>query len=62
MGKIVNLRRMRKHKAREAAAAEADANRMMHGVPKHARNSAKAQSVKEKHDLDSRRLDSKRPD
>lgn len=62
MAGIVNLRRARKRKTREAAAAEADANRVLHGAPKHARNSAKAQSVKEKHDLDSRRLDGKAPD
>ncbi len=62
MADIVNLRRARKRKAREAAAAEADANRILHGAPKHARNSAKVQSAKEKRDLDSRRLDRKAPD
>jgi hypothetical protein len=61
MAEIVNLRRARKRKAREAAAAEAGANRILHGAPKHARNSAKALSAKEKHDLDSRRLDRKAP-
>jgi len=62
MAEIVNLRRARKRKARDAAAAEADSNRTLHGVAKHARDSAKAQSGKEKHDLDSRRLDPKRSD
>lgn len=62
MAEIVNLRRMRKRKMREAAAAEAGANRILHGTPKRARNSAKAQSTRENHDLDSRRLDRKEPD
>ncbi len=31
MGKVVNLRQARKAKARERAAAEADANRVLHG-------------------------------
>lgn len=62
MADIVSLRRARKRKTREAAAAEADANRVLHGAPKHARNSAKAQSNRENRDLDSRRLDGKAPD
>ena len=62
MGDIVNLRRTRKRKAREAEAAEADTNRILHGTAKHARNSAKAQSAREKHDLDSRRLEPKGSD
>jgi hypothetical protein len=56
MGEIVNLRRLRKRQAREAAAAEAAANRILHGAPKQARNSAKAQSAREKRDLDSHKL------
>lgn len=62
MGDIVNLRRARKRKAHQTAAAEADANRILHGTPKHARNSARTQSAREKRDLDSRRLDAKDPD
>lgn len=62
MAEIVNLRRARKRQARDAAAADADANRVLHGAPKHARNSAKIQSAKEKHGLDSRKLDPKASD
>lgn len=62
MAEIVNLRRTRKRKAREAAAAQADTNRILHGTPKHARNSAKVQSAKENRDLDTRRLDRKDAD
>lgn len=61
MGDIVNLRRTRKGKSREAAASEANANRILHGTPKHRREAAKAKSAKEKHDLDSRKLDGKEP-
>lgn len=62
MAEIVNLRRARKRKAREAVAVDAAANRILHGAPKHARNSAEAQSSKEKRDLDSRRLETKESD
>ena len=57
MGDLVNLRRARKHKARENQQAAASANRSLHGLPKHEREAAKARAAKEKRDLDARRLD-----
>jgi len=61
MGEIVNLRRARKAKARTKAAAQADANRTKHGVPKRERDLAKARAEEAKHDLAARKLD-KNPD
>jgi len=57
MAEIVNLRRVRKGKARDAKAAEADANRIKHGTPKSVRDLAKAQADKEAHDTDAHKLD-----
>jgi Domain of unknown function (DUF4169) len=59
MADLINLRRARKTKAREAAAKTAEANRTLRGVPKAARNIAKARSAAEKRDLDARRLQPK---
>ncbi len=57
MAEIVNLRRMRKAKARAEKSAEADANRAKHGVAKPVRDLAKARAEKAAHDLDARKLD-----
>ncbi len=57
MAEIVNLRRARKAKARDAKTAEADANRVQHGVAKAVRDLAKARAEKDKHDVDARKLD-----
>jgi Domain of unknown function (DUF4169) len=57
MAEIVNLRRARKAKARDAKAAEADANRTKHGVPKPVRDLAKARAEKDARDADARKLD-----
>jgi len=57
MAEIVNLRRARKGKARDAKAAEADANRAKHGVAKPVRELAKARSAKEKRAVDAHKLD-----
>ena len=57
MGEIVNLRRVRKAKARTEAAAQADANRAKHGVRREKRNLAKAEAAKTAHDLAARKLD-----
>lgn len=57
MGNVVNLRRARKHKARETAETTASVNRSLHGLPKHERKATKARAAKEKRDLDARRLD-----
>ncbi len=57
MGEIVNLRGVRKAKARTEASAQAEANRTKHGVAKHERDLAKAQAKKLGRDLESRKLD-----
>jgi hypothetical protein len=57
MAEIVNLRRARKAKARDAKAAEADANRIQHGVAKPVRALAKARAEKQARDTDAHKLD-----
>jgi len=57
MAEIVNLRRARKAKARDAKAAEADANRTKHGIAKPVRDLAKARAEKDKRAADARKLD-----
>jgi hypothetical protein len=52
MADIVNLRRARKQKAKAEQNKTADANRVIHGTPKSLRDLAKAQTDKEKRDLD----------
>jgi hypothetical protein len=59
MAEMINLRRVRKAKARAAKAAESDASRASHGVAKRERDLAKARAEKEEHDLTSRKLDDK---
>ncbi|MEJ0026851.1 MAG: DUF4169 family protein [Rhizomicrobium sp.] len=54
---IVNLRRARKAKARDAKAAEADANRTKHGIAKPVRDLAKARAEKDKRAADAHKLD-----
>jgi len=57
MAEIVNLRRARKAKARDAKAAEADANRTKHGIAKPVRDLAKARAEKDKRTADAHKLD-----
>ena len=57
MAEIVNLRRARKAKARDEKAKAADANRTLHGTPKHLRNLAKARSEKAARELDAHKKD-----
>ena len=57
MAEIVNLRRARKAKARSDKAAEADANRVKHGVAKDVRDLAKARADKDKRAADAHKLD-----
>lgn len=57
MAEIVNLRQARKAKARGEKAKTADANRTLHGTPKHLRKLAKARSEKAAHDLDGHKKD-----
>jgi hypothetical protein len=59
MAEIVNLRRMKKAKARAQISAEADANRVKHGVAKSARKLAQARGEIETRKLDARRLTDK---
>lgn len=57
MAEIVNLRQARKAKARDEKAKVADANRALHGTPKHLRNLAKARAKKAARDLDAHKKD-----
>lgn len=56
MAVIVNLKRVRKAKARGEKEAAAEANRANHGVAKKTRHQAKASADKAKHDIDAHRL------
>ena len=57
MAEIVNLRRVKKAKARAEKSAQADANRVKHGVAKPVRDLAKARDEKAARDLDQQKLD-----
>ena len=56
MAEIVNLRRVRKSKARHAKDVVAQASRAEHGVSKSAHNLAKAKAAKEKRRVDAHKL------
>lgn len=56
MAEIVNLRRIRKAKAKTAKAAEAENNRSQHGVPKPVRALSKARTAKQGRMLDQHKL------
>ena len=57
MGDIVNLRRARKEKARNAKADKAAENRLLHGTPKEVRELTKARSKKADAGLEGHRLE-----
>lgn len=57
MSEIVNLRRVKKAKARAQISAEADANRVKHGVAKSLHDLAGARDEKEKQKLAAHKLD-----
>jgi hypothetical protein len=57
MAEIVNLRRVRKAKARDEKEKAADANRILHGAPKQLRDLAKAKSAKAARNLDAHKKD-----
>jgi hypothetical protein len=57
MSEIVNLRRVRKSKARQAKEVVAEANRAKHGVAKSAHKLAKARAEIEAREVDARKLD-----
>jgi hypothetical protein len=54
---LINLRRVKKAKARAEKSAVADANRARHGVAKPVRDLAKARDAKEKRIVDAHKLD-----
>jgi hypothetical protein len=56
MAEVVNLRRARKGKARDAKAAQAEANRIKHGVAKPVRELAKARAEKDAKTIDAHKL------
>jgi hypothetical protein len=56
MADIVNLKRVRKAKARSEKEAEAAANRTKHGGAKPVRDLAMAREEKSKHNIDVHRL------
>ena len=57
MAELVNLRSFRKRAKRKQDEARANANRLAHGQPKGARESAAAQEAKANRDLDGHRID-----
>ncbi|HEX4532900.1 MAG TPA: DUF4169 family protein [Rhizomicrobium sp.] len=59
MSEIVNMRRVKKAKARTEKSTTAEANRAKHGVAKQVRNLAKARAEKEKRTADAHELDKK---
>lgn len=59
MAEIVNLKRVRKAKARAVDSAEAEANRIKHGIPKPVRDLARARDQKARRHVDAGKLDPK---
>ena len=57
MAEIVNLRQVRKAKARSEAEKKSDANRTKHGVTKGERKTTAVEREKSRQDLDYKRLD-----
>jgi hypothetical protein len=57
MAEIVNLKRVKKAKARAAKDEQSAANRARFGTPKQLRELTKARSEKAAHDLEAGRLD-----
>ena len=56
MGEVVDFRRAKKAKDRAVKSAEADTNRVQHGVPKSVRNLAQARVDKDKKTADAHKL------
>ena len=57
MAEIVNLRRVKKAKARAEKSAQADANRTKHGSPKAIRDLARARDDKAVREIEAHKLD-----
>jgi hypothetical protein len=57
LGEIVNLKQVRKRKARAEDEAAAHANRVKHGTPKHLRKIAKTEEARAAQEIEGHRLD-----
>ena len=57
MAEIINLRRARKGKAKAEKEKTAEANRLLHGTPKHLRNLTEARKDKADQTLSSHKLE-----
>jgi hypothetical protein len=57
MAELANLRTARKQAKRRQSEKRADANRLVHGQPKHLRKLKDAQQAKADHELDRHRID-----
>jgi hypothetical protein len=57
MAEIVNLKRVKKARARAEKEAQADANRIKHGTPKALRDLARARDEKAAREIDAHKLD-----
>lgn len=59
MGEIVNLKQVRKQKARAEAAKKAEQNRIVFGRTKHEKTRTRSEQEKLKKSVDSHKLDDK---
>ena len=57
MSELINLRTARKRAQRQEDEARAEANRRLHGQPKHVRRLAEAQRAKADRDLEEHRIE-----
>jgi phage terminase small subunit len=57
MAELINLRNARRRAQRRKDEREAEANRLMHGQPKHVRELRKAEVRKAARDLEARRIE-----
>lgn len=57
MAELINLRSARKRARRQEDEARADANRRLHGQPKHVRQLADAERAKAHRDLEGHRIE-----
>lgn len=62
MTKVINLNKIRKARARDAARSEADRNAAFHGMTKAEKDRAKAEAKRETDRLDQGKLDPPRDD
>ena len=62
MAEIFNLRRARKAKERVVKEKAAEANRVLHGTPKHLRKLSEAEKAKAEQRLAAHRLEKDNPD